>query len=391
MTDSSLEKYQHLLLGALPLHGGDVHGAAERYGIAAEQWVDLSTGMNPEAYPVPPIPSTAFNDLPYWQPAFLTAAREYYQQENFLAVAGTQSAIQNLPAILNAKRQLNVLLPDVGYQEHAKQWRIHGNDNEYVLSHYRSDTLGHMCEDINVSITQNAAQHIVVIRPNNPTTVLVDTQQLLDWAQQLSADAYLIVDEAFIDVDAERSLLALENLPKNIIVLRSFGKFFGLAGIRLGFVFANENVLANLGEKIGIWPVNGPAQHIAACALADREWHRQAKKDIEKNSATTLDLFRPLLERFSLAAPLKHALFLSMPMSLLSALQIYHFLAKGAVLTRVVVLDNNRALLRVGCVNHLDTLTLEKIKQLIQQLCEFEHLDDVPNLLTSLPAETVIE
>ena len=406
MNDDSLIENQQprsedALLKKLPLHGGDIQGAAQRYGIALEQWVDLSTGMNPEAYPVPPIPASAFNDLPYWQTDFLKAASAYYQQENFLAVAGTQSAIQHLPAILNANQQFDVLLPDVGYQEHAKQWHTHskGQNNcklrskgdVKALSHYRSDTLIHMCEDINASIRRNAAQHIVVIRPNNPTTVLVDTQQLLDWAQQLTSGAYLIVDEAFIDVDAEQSLLALKNLPSNIIVLRSFGKFFGLAGIRLGFVFANEHILASLNEKIGIWPVNGPAQYIAACALADREWHRQAKLDIAKNSSTTLDLFKPLLTRFALVEPLRHALFLSLPMSLSLALRIYDFLAKGAVLTRVVVLENDRALLRVGCVNHLNTQAVTNIKKRIHQLCMLEHLDEVPGSLTSLPLETIIE
>ncbi|MGK0499103.1 MAG: cobalamin biosynthetic protein CobC [Oceanicoccus sp.] len=390
VSDSTLLAQQSLvarLLATLPLHGGDVPAAAQRYGIAAEQWVDLSTGMNPEAYPVPPIPAAAFNDLPYWQPAFLKAASQYYQQENFLAVAGTQSAIQNLPEILNTKQQLSVLLPDVGYQEHAKQWRVNAN----ALFHYRSDTSNHMCVDINDSIAENPQQHLVVIRPNNPTTLLIDRSQLLAWSQQLAENAYLIVDEAFIDVIAEHSFLALETLPENMIVLRSFGKFFGLAGIRLGFVFANKNLLGALSEKLGIWPVNGPAQYVASCALVDRDWHKQAKKDIEKNSATTLNLFNPLLKQFDLAEPLRHDLFLSLPMSLLSALQIYNFLAKDGVLTRVVVLSENRALLRVGCVNHLDTQALEKIELLITRLCKFEKLDGLQENLRLISAETLIE
>ena len=188
----------------------------------------------------------------------------------------------------------------------------------------------------------------------------------------------MIVDEAFIDISPEGSLLSLpqsaENmlpqnmLPQNIVVLRSFGKFFGLAGIRLGFVFSSPNILKQIQQALGIWQVNGPAQFIATQALNDTPWQTAAKQNIQKNTQYTEQTLNPLMATFKVSPPLRHALFLSYPMSLTTALFIYNDLAKHGILTRVVGLDNERALLRVGSIDNSNIQATARLHDACEQL-----------------------
>ena len=344
----------------LPIHGGDIDWASRRYGIKPEQWVDLSTGINPEAYSIPNIPEQYFQRLPYVQTSFLTAVTNYYGQHSTLAVSGTQAAIQALPKILNTDKNYSILIPEVGYQEHGLQWRESG----YLTVAYPSLNYCEQIEAINASLAANEKLHLLIINPNNPSLVKVNVQQLLQWASVLADGAYLIVDEAFIDGENKQSLLYETSLPANIIVLRSFGKFFGLAGIRLGFVFADAAVLAKLKGEIGIWQVNGPAQYIATQALNDKIWQQQARDNLLLQAKVLQQVLAPLLAYSQKQASQKShsqaqcqnthqiisqsCLFYSVALPLSDALQIFDILASQGVLTRVVVLNNSKALLRVG-------------------------------------------
>lgn len=348
----------------LPLHGGDIVSAAYRYAIPVEDWIDLSTGINPEPYPVSGIPEKAFQDLPYWQPEFLEAAEDYYQQKHFLPIAGSQAVIQVLPDVLNEISTLSVLIPEVGYQEHARQWQRRGN----ALVTYKSILSEHMGEALDEHLASGLPQHLVVIQPNNPTSASVKREQLCLWASKLAPSAYLIVDEAFMDMEPENSLLGFEVLPSNIIVLRSFGKFFGLAGIRLGFVFAHQSILRALQDKLGLWQVNGPAQTIATKAMRDIAWQHTARDKISVNGHKTAELFAPLSRYFICAKPLVSSLFLSYSLSLMWALALNDALAKSGILTRVVICSDEAALLRVGCVNINDLLAVQYIKNVVDVL-----------------------
>jgi cobalamin biosynthetic protein CobC len=354
------------LLSSLPLHGGDIQAAAIKYGIPIEQWIDLSTGMNPDPYPIPDIPSKAFHNLPYLQTEFLAAAGAYYGQSDFVTVSGTQAAIQALPALLNKQKIQNVLVPSIGYQEHAMQWGKHSNE----LIHYCADSTEQMIADISQQLSCNNCQHIVIIRPNNPTAVMVDNEQLLLWAKELADHSYLIIDEAFIDTEPGVSILAQGYLPSNVVVFRSFGKFFGLAGLRLGFAFSNINILDQLTQELGIWQVNGPAQFIATKALNDKTWHKSAATNAGANSAFTEKLFFPIVEKFQLQEPLRNPLFLSYRMGLLLAVSLNDSLAKYGVLTRVVLLGNDKALLRLGTLNRLDKVKKTSMENILTKLCK---------------------
>ena len=363
---------------ALPLHGGDIQAASQRYHIPQEHWIDLSTGMNPEPYPIPALPAQVFEELPYWQPNFLKAVETYYGQKNFLATPGSQAVIQYLPPALNAttSQLLPVLVPQIGYQEHAQQWQLAGN----VLHHYRSQTASQMISDIDRLLANNPCQHLVIIRPNNPTGITIESQQLSRWAAQLQAGGRLIVDEAFIDLNPADSLLTMNTLADNMIICRSFGKFFGLAGIRLGFVFAPLSLLDILREKIGIWAVNGPAQYVATEALLNVAWQTQALNTIASNAEFTEQLFTPLQQAFPLRLTVNAQLFLSYSTTLDWALALNHALAKAGILTRVVAINDNQALLRIGCLSKQHSSGFDRVSSMIQQLCQLDNITAVVNI-----------
>ncbi len=242
-------------------HGGDLARASWEYGIPAERWLDLSTGINPLGYPVPPVPPKAWLRLPGDAEPLLRAARECYQAMELLPVAGTQAAIQALPRLRPHSR---VTLAALTYNEYAHAWRRQGHAVQAVPP-----------REFDARLAETDV--LVVCNPNNPTGERIEPDCLLEWHATLAArDGWLIVDEAYIDVVPEASLTLFASRP-GLIVLRSLGKFFGLAGARIGFVFAGCALLHALQDELGPWTVAGPAQFAASTALRDRDWQAQTR------------------------------------------------------------------------------------------------------------------
>src|SRR3989338_9632468 len=211
-------------------HGGRLRRAARQYGIAEADWLDLSTGINPLGWPVPIVPNEVWQRLPQDDDGLQAAAQDYYGTSKLLAVAGSQAAIQTLP-MLRSPAQVAIVAP--GYAEHAHAWQRCGH---HVVGMTASEILQ----------AGTAAQVAVIVNPNNPTGKLFRPKELLDMHAQLAArGGWLVVDEAFIDATPEHSLASACPRP-GLIVLRSLGKFFGLAGARVGFVLAEENILQPL-------------------------------------------------------------------------------------------------------------------------------------------------
>ena len=353
---------------SLPLHGGDVLRASRDYHIPREQWLDLSTGINPDAYPVNNISHNSFVELPYITPEFNNAVKNYYKHDSFLAVAGTQVAIQALPNILTHDA---VLLPDVGYQEHALHWQKCGAK---AMFYSAMDEKG-LITSIDKHVEHNSAQHIVIINPNNPTTACVSKQHIFTWAKQLATGYYIIVDEAFVDAEPEKSVLTTDSLPENIVVLRSFGKFFGLAGVRLGFVFAHKKIRSALNDYIGLWQVNGPAQAIAIQALNNLAWQENARKKIREANQLTQRIFLPLVSlhinhQYIVTSAYHNPLFSSYVMPVAYADKINQFLAQYAILTRIVLMEDELAILRIGNVSEKSTAQISQLKHVIHQCVE---------------------
>lgn len=250
-------------------HGGRLQRAAHEYGIPAEQWLDLSTGVSPYAWPVPPLPASAWHRLPEDDDGLIDVARAYYGQASLLPVAGSQAAIQALPSLRERSR---VAVLDPGYAEHAHAWQRAGHKVERAAAD---------------ALFARAARYdvVVLIHPNNPGGERFELDALLALHATLARrGGWLVVDEAFIDATPERSLCAAHALP-GLIVLRSVGKFFGLAGARAGFVCAEPALLVALRERLGPWTLSGPARHVLKLALADTDWQSAQRERLCATSA----------------------------------------------------------------------------------------------------------
>lgn len=188
-------------------HGGNLRDAMLRFG--RDDWLDLSTGINPHWYPAPALPGNAWHRLPEADPELALAAADYYGAPQMLPVAGTQAAIQALPRLRKPSR-VTVAAPS--YAEHAHHWSEHG----HTLTQTPYDELDAAVAHSDV---------MVVCNPNNPTGASVPAAQLLEWAGQLAArGGWLVVDEGFGDTAQENSVAAHSGRP-GLIVLRSVGKF----------------------------------------------------------------------------------------------------------------------------------------------------------------------
>nr|WP_298168667.1 threonine-phosphate decarboxylase CobD [uncultured Pseudomonas sp.] len=235
-------------------HGGGLRAAAQRYGIALEQWLDLSTGIAPYGWTLPQIPAATWSRLPEADDGLEAAARDYYGVASLLPVAGSQAAIQALPRLIRNAR-VGIVSPT--YAEHAAAWQREGH-KLLALS------------EAGINRALDRLDVLLLINPNNPTGRRFQREQLLLWHARLAErGGWLVVDEAFIDCTSEQSLAPHSDLP-GLIVLRSFGKFFGMAGIRLGFVLAQPVLLDQLAELLGPWAVSGPSRAVATALLQDR-------------------------------------------------------------------------------------------------------------------------
>lgn len=255
-------------------HGGRLRAAAQRYGIPECDWLDLSTGINPNGWPVPVVPGEIWQRLPQNDDELSAAACGYYETTKLLPVSGSQAAIQALP-MLRVPSKVALVAPC--YAEHAHAWQRHGHT---VISVPAAEILQ----------AGATAQVVVIVNPNNPTGNLFGRDELLDLHAQLAArGGWLIVDEAFIDATPEHSLASICPRP-GLIVLRSLGKFFGLAGARVGFVLAEENILQPLAELLGPWAIAAPSRYVAALALRDTAWQCAARETLPLASQRLAEL-----------------------------------------------------------------------------------------------------
>ncbi len=249
-------------------HGGKLVQAAQRYGIAVENWLDLSTGINPIGWPVPALPPDTWRRLPEEADNLLDAAHAYYHTAHLLAVAGSQAAIQVLPMLRAAGR---VGIPHPSYSEHGHAWA-----KQHQVTVLCSSEIDSAIDHVDV---------LLLCNPNNPSGERFAPETLLNWHTRLAPrGGWLVVDEAFIDAESALSI-AFHAGKEGLIVLRSLGKFFGLAGARIGFVAAWPALLTQMQEALGPWAINGPARAIARLALQDSTWQQHTREQLHHDSA----------------------------------------------------------------------------------------------------------
>ena len=262
-------------MSTLPLHGGGVDDAQQRWPEFRGLWLDLSTGINPWPYPLPDLPTAIWHRLPdqHLDHRLRQAAQQHYgppSASHILVTPGSGAVIRALPLIQPLGR-VAILGPTYG--EHAASWGDAGHDVRH-------------CETL---AQAGGADVVIVVNPNNPDGRYVSPQALLDFAAA-SPSCRLVVDQAFGDVDGDFSLIP--HLPDNALVLASFGKFFGLAGLRLGFVFGHPRLLAPLAQNLGPWPVSGPALVIGKHALSNQNWIAATRQKLMVHAAGLDDVVR---------------------------------------------------------------------------------------------------
>lgn len=314
-------------------HGGSLQQAAAEFGLEAGAWLDISTGISPWSWPVPPVPETVWQRLPEQQDGLLPAAADYYgcAVERLLPVPGSQYAIRHLPALWPLAP---VALPLWGYREHHLAWQRAGHD---CVSYRDGSHLQQL-------IAAGTVRHAVVINPNNPSTELLCPGLLQDLARQLARrDGRLLVDEAFVDTHPGHSLTQWP--APNLVVLRSLGKFFGLAGIRLGFVIADPAVLTALAATMNPWAVNHPARWLARQALRDRAWQEQQRLRLCASGRRWQRQLGALFPDLALA---NAALFVSAETDRRRAQALYRAAARRGVLLRLLDPVAERGMLRFG-------------------------------------------
>ena len=238
-------------------HGGGIDSAMASYGGGREDWLDLSTGINPVPYPLPPLPSHAWTALPdrAATEALIAAARAFWQVPDGAVVIpapGLSALIARLPHALGVS---HIQIPGPTYNEYAASFAAAG-----------------------VPQTDDPAAAAILVHPNNPDGRL--------WlAHALASRALSVIDESFCDVTPEASHIARTAQP-GTLVLKSFGKFWGLAGLRLGFAILAPGPIADrLREALGPWAVSGPALAIGTAALSDPAWAETTRTRLAQDSA----------------------------------------------------------------------------------------------------------
>lgn len=245
-------------------HGGDLDKARAAYG--GEDWIDLSTGINPLPYPMPQIPPHALNTLPTATDMGAleqAAASAYGARTGIVALSGAQAAIQLVPRLRPAGKAA-VLSPS--YNEHAASLAAQGWQLRAAQD-----------------LTQMAGADLaVVVNPNNPDGRLWPPEVLARLAGDVGL---LVVDESFADPTPHLSLCPqLHDLGERALVLRSFGKFYGLAGLRLGFALGGEKTLEHLRALSGPWAVSGPAIVAGSAALTDSTWQTETRARLAQDA-----------------------------------------------------------------------------------------------------------
>ena len=235
-----------------PDHGGGIDAAAQTFGGARADWLDLSTGINPEPWPLPAFPPDAWTALPDQAAvtALTQAARRFWavpEGAMILPAPGASALIARMPSLCPAP----AAIPGPTYNEHARAFRAAG-----------------------LPVTDGPAPLRVVVHPNNPDGRL--------W-QGEDGSRLTVIDESFCDVTPEATQIARAARPGTII-LKSFGKFWGLAGLRLGFAIGHPDTLAPMAALIGPWAVSGPALHAGTLALADTAWAEATRTRLAHDS-----------------------------------------------------------------------------------------------------------
>ncbi len=316
-------------------HGGKLAEAQQRYP-QQHEWLDLSTGIAPWSWPVPVIPDDVWQRLPESDQSLRLAAADFYgcDADQVLPVAGSQVAIESLPGCVPAGA---VAVPLWGYGEHRHRWQKQG----HTLHFYRN------LPELLQLLRSGTARYAVVINPNNPTGAHWACRQLQLVLEALPQDGLLVVDEAFADLQSPAPALQLAADPR-LVVLRSVGKFFGMAGLRLGFVIAGATVRDALHKYLPLWGVSHPALWLGDQMLADGPWQLQQRQRIRQAQQWLLDTLHQQVPEAWRSGVQSGPLFVSLFGDPCSLQEFAEACQADGVLLRYFAPQENRSCVRIG-------------------------------------------
>ena len=299
-------------------HGGGLAAARAQYGDGTAPWLDLSTGINPHGWPVPdlPIDWTRLPDESDLKALEQAAAEHFGADPNHVcALPGTEIGL----------RLMGDLIP--GPAHHIRpSYRTHGD----MLP-------GSMPVD---DPAQAAGATLILANPNNPDGRLYAPAQLLPLIDQRGADGWLLIDEAFADTHPGHSMAGEVSEGRRLLIFRSFGKFFGLAGVRLGFLIGPPSFLARVRHRLGAWPLSAAAIAIGTAAYLDRSWIEAMRARLDAEAAALDTLLARIGYRATGACPLFRLLEVE------DGPTLFDRLARRAILTRPFA--ENPRWLRIG-------------------------------------------
>ncbi|GAB3094434.1 threonine-phosphate decarboxylase [Aestuariicella hydrocarbonica] len=319
-------------------HGGQLEKIKAQYPQVTADWLDLSTGIAPWSWPVTDIPAQVWQRLPEAPEGLCQAAANYYgcEARQVVPVGGSQVAIELLPECMP---QHAIAIPRWGYGEHARCWSRSGHDVVFYDSP----------DEVTALLEGDRVTSVLVINPNNPSAAITPLSCLLSWLQMVTArGGILLVDEAFADVEPGHHSAVLLGESDHLVVLRSVGKFFGMAGLRLGFLIAGESLRQTFLQKTMLWSVSGPAQWMGERMLSDSIWQRTQRHRVSYYKEQLVGILNAhLLQDRDIqmgVGPLFVSLFARG--SLLP--RLFHFFAQRGILVRIFEPQDGVTCLRIG-------------------------------------------
>ena len=244
-------------------HGGDIDLAIKKYGGEREDWIDLSTGINGTSYPWQQSIKFELRNLPSNKllvnlERAASAAYKVAENTETAAVSGAQQIISLLPICLKSYNSVAILGPT--YNEYEKAFKSSG---------IKAQTVSEVSK-------LSSSDIAIIVNPNNPTGKVIAEEILDDLSKKVRI---LIIDESFKTFSSRR----IQKF-ENVIQINSLGKFFGLAGVRLGFVSGPSDFIKSVRRMLGPWPISSIAAEIGTIALNDNTWISEMEKILLEGS-----------------------------------------------------------------------------------------------------------
>jgi threonine-phosphate decarboxylase len=264
----------------VPLHGGQLHQIAERFGIPASKLLDFSANIDPEGPPATVLAAlreslddpSVLTHYPEIGESALRSAIATYTEVSPGNIAVANGFVPLLEAALRVLPIRSCLLPVPAFVEYRRTLTRAGVE---VIPHVLTPAGFRYDVDDMLSGPYDA---ILLANPQNPSGVLCDREVLLALvATAAERDIYILLDEAFIDYCPEESLTREIDRFPNLIVFRSVTKFFGIPGLRVAYTAANSKTNIAIHEAVAPWSITTLASRAVRAALTEAEYANRSR------------------------------------------------------------------------------------------------------------------